>query len=135
MKDFRKLSVWERAHVLALEIYRATATFPREEIYGITSQVRRASISIAANIAEGYGRGGDGEFHRFLSIAAGSAAEVEYFLLLARDLSLLSMPAYKDLQTQIVEVQRMLSGLLRTVASTRTASTSIRSSGLEARGS
>ncbi len=119
MKDFRKLIVWEKAHALTLAIYRETAGCPREELYGITSQMRRASASVAANIAEGCGRAGDGGFHRFLNTSAGSAVEVEYFLLLARDLGLLSSARYDKLQTQVIEVQRMLSGLLRTVAIAR----------------
>lgn len=134
MKDFRKLSVWEKAHALALATYRATASFPREELYGITSQMRRASTSVAANIVEGYGRGGDGDFHRFLNTAGGSVVELEYFLLLAHDLQMLSSPSYNHLQKQIIEVQRMLSGLLRAVARTRT-KTSSGSSGFEAGGS
>ncbi len=119
MKDFRKLKVWEKAHVLTLAIYRHTGAFPREELYGITGQMRRASASVAANIAEGYGRGGDGKFHHFLNTAADSAIELEYFLLLAKDLGMLTTDVYNDRQTQTVEVQRMLSGLLRTVANTR----------------
>lgn len=116
MNDFRKLKVWEKAHALTIAIYQATSSFPREELYGITSQMRRASASVAANIAEGYGRGRDGEFHRFLTIAAGSAVELEYFLLLSFDLKILSTGTYRDVQQQVLEVQRMLSGLLRKVA-------------------
>jgi len=119
MKDFRKLSVWAKAHKLTLDVYRVTTDFPRQELYGITSQTRRASASVAANIAEGYGRGGDGEFRHFLNTAAGSAVELEYFLLLARDLGMLTADRYVELQEKVVEVQRMLSGLLRTVASAR----------------
>lgn len=119
MKDFRKLTIWERAHRLTLDIYRQTQQFPREELYGLTSQVRRASASVAANIAKGYGRGGDGDFHRFLNTAAGSIVELEYFLLLARDLRIVSDDNYKALQKQVIETQRMLSGLLRTVARSR----------------
>jgi four helix bundle protein len=119
MKDFRKLNVWSKAHELTLAVYRATLNFPRQELYGITSQMRRASSSVAANIAEGYGRGGDGEFHHFLNTAAGSAVELEYFLLLAKDLGMLTSDVYNEQQKKIVEVQRMLSGLLRTVANTR----------------
>ena len=89
MKDFRQLKVWEKAHHLTLEIYRATASFPRAETYGLTSQIRRASSSICANLAEGCGRGGDAELARFCGIARGSASELEYHLLLARDLHLL----------------------------------------------
>src|SRR5271155_2757375 len=107
MKDFRQLKVWDKAHALTLGIYRATAGFPREELFGITSQMRRASSSIAANLAEGCGRTGDGDFHRFINTAAGSAVELEYFLLLARDLSLLSTGTYEQLKGGILEVQRM----------------------------
>ena len=119
MKDFRQLKVWEKAHALTLGVYRATAGFPREELFGITSQMRRASASIAANLAEGCGRTGDGDFHRFLNIAAGSAVELEYFLLLARDLNLLSTGTYEQLEGGILEVQRMLASLLRTVDGAR----------------
>jgi len=119
MRDFRQLKVWEKAHALTLGIYRTTATFPREEIYGITSQMRRCSASVAANIAEGCGRTGNGEFHRFLNIAAGSAVELEYFLLLARDLEFIPVKSYGTLQADVLEVQRMLASLLRKVDSTR----------------
>ena len=85
MKDFRDLRVWENAHNLTLEIYRTTAQFPREELYGLTSQMCRCSVSIAANIAEGCGKKGNGEFQRFLGIASGSASELDYELLLSKD--------------------------------------------------
>ena len=119
MRDFRQLKVWEKAHALTLGIYSVTATFPREEMYGITSQMRRCSASVAANIAEGCGRTGDGEFHRFLNTAAGSAVELEYFLLLSRDLGFLSAEVYEKLQGEVLEVQRMLASLLRKVDSAR----------------
>jgi four helix bundle protein len=122
MRDFRQLNVWERAHSLTLDIYRATAAFPREEVYSITSQIRRCSASVAANIAEGCGRIGNGDFHRFLDIAAGSAVEVEYFLLLARDLKFVPTDDYSKLQGEVVEVQRMLASLIRKVGSARNAS-------------
>ncbi|HEX2712253.1 MAG TPA: four helix bundle protein, partial [Candidatus Acidoferrales bacterium] len=83
MKDYRELKVWQRAHDLTLAVYQATGSFPREELYGLTTQMRRASSSIAANLAEGCGRGGDAELNRFCSIASGSASELQYFLLLA----------------------------------------------------
>ena len=82
MKSFRDLQVWEKAHRLTLAVYSSTMEFPRDEQYGLTSQIRRASSSIAANIAEGCGRSGDGELRRFLEIAMGSASELEYHLLL-----------------------------------------------------
>jgi four helix bundle protein len=112
MRDFREIKVWAKAHLLMLEIYKATATFPREEIYGLTSQLRRSAASVPANIAEGFGRGGNAELARFLQIGMGSASEVEYHVLLARDLNLLSKKIYDDLNGRIVEVKRMLAALL-----------------------
>ena len=122
MRDFRKIKVWEKSHLLTLEIYKVTALFPREEIYGLTSQVRRASASIPANIAEGFGRGGNAELARFLQIAMGSACEVEYHVLLAKDLNLLSKKIYDDLNERIVEVKRMLASLLLKVRRDRSLS-------------
>jgi len=119
VKDFRRLTVWERAHALTLAIYKATAGFPREELFGITSQMRRSSSSIAANIAEGCGRTGNGEFHRFLNNAAGSAVELEYFSLLSRDLGLIDAAKYEALQKDTAEVQRMLASLIRKVDTAR----------------
>lgn len=78
MRDFRELKVWQKSHQLTLAIYKATVKFPKDEMYGLTSQIRRASASIAANIAEGCGRNGEAELGRFLQIAMGSASELEY---------------------------------------------------------
>jgi four helix bundle protein len=89
MRDFHNLKVWMQAHQLMLELYKETACFPQTEIYGLTSQLRRAGVSIAANIAEGCGRSSNLDFARFLEIAMGSASEVEYHLILARDLTFL----------------------------------------------
>jgi len=89
VKGFKDLQVWQKAHELALAVYHATSAFPREELFGLTSQMRRSSASIAANIAEGCGRRSDGEMCRFLQIARGSAAETEYHVLLAQDLHFL----------------------------------------------
>jgi four helix bundle protein len=86
VKDFRKQKVWQKAHDLALEVYRVTEAFPKTELFGLTSQIRRAGVSIPANIAEGCGRDTDADFSRFLQIAMGSASELEYHLLLAHDL-------------------------------------------------
>ena len=98
MRDFRKLKVWEKAHELVLEIYRVTAGFPREELYGMTSQLRRACVSIPANIAEGCGREGEAELRRFLRIGLGSANELEYHLFLAKDLRFLSPEDHARIQ-------------------------------------
>ncbi len=90
MRDFRSLKVWEKAHHLTLAVYKATGAFPKEEVYGLTSQMRRACASIPANIAEGCGRSGIAELTRFLHIALGSASELEYHVILAHDLAFLS---------------------------------------------
>jgi four helix bundle protein len=112
MKSFRDLQVWEKAHQLALATYSATRTFPREELYGLTSQIRRACSSIPANIAEGCGRNGDNELRRFMEIAMGSASELEYHLLLARDLTLLEPLLYEQLNQQTCEIKRMLAAFI-----------------------
>lgn len=113
MKDFRELKVWEKSHQLAVGIYRVTAAFPRDELYGLTSQVRRAGASVPANIAEGCGRGGDGDFARFLQISMGSASELEYHLLLAHDLKFLSKADYERLTSEATQVKRMLTSLIQ----------------------
>ena len=100
VKDFRDLQVWHKAHQLTLTVYRLTAPFPREELSGLTTQLRRSSSSIAANLAEGCGRNGDAELARFCAIAMGSASELEYHLLLARDLKLLNVTDYAELARQ-----------------------------------
>ncbi len=111
MRNYRDLQVWQKAHQLTLGIYAATRTFPSEERYGLTSQLRRACASIAANLAEGCGRRSEGEMARFIQIAMGSGAELSYHLLLARDLRLLKNCDYTDLETALNEVMRMLSSL------------------------
>lgn len=105
MKDCRDLRVWEKAHRLVLESYRATASFLKTEMFGLSSQIRRAAASIPANIAEGCGKRGSGEFQRFLNIAKGSASELEYHFLLARDLQLVDESSYRDLNGSVVEVK------------------------------
>jgi four helix bundle protein len=112
LQSFRNLKVWEKAHGLTLDVYKLCRTFPREEIYGLTSQMRRSSASIGANIAEGTCRKGDVEFGRFVQIAMGSASELEYHLLLAKDLELLKSLDYERLAEEVIEVKRMLASLL-----------------------
>ena len=112
MRDFRKLGVWSKSHQLTLTVYELTAGFPREELYGLTSQIRRAAASIPANIAEGCGREGDAEFGRFLRIAMGSANELEYHSLLSQDLGYLSPTNHEVVAASTGEVKRMLTGLL-----------------------
>lgn|ERR1035438_7310821 len=119
MKDFRDSKVWERALLLTLSVYKVTATFPRDEHFGLTSQVRRCSASIGANIAEGCGKRGNGEFQRFLQIASGSASELDYHLLLARDLGFLGDDEYKNLLQDLMQMRRMLTALLQKVNADR----------------
>jgi len=113
MRDFRKLKVWEKSHLLALAIYKATVAFPKEELYGLTSQIRRAASSVPANLAEGCGRNGKQDFVRFCHIAMGSASELEYHLLLARDLELLNGLEHKKLAMQVAEIKQMLTAFIR----------------------
>ncbi len=115
MRDFRTLEVWRRAHPLVLSVYRVTGGFPREELFGLTSQMRRAASSIPTNIAEGCGRGSQLDVARFLQIALGSATELEYQLLLARDLRYLDESGHNQLDAELVAVKRMLTALLQKV--------------------
>ena len=119
MQDFKQLKVWQKAHQLTLAVYRATESLPREELYGLTSQIRRSCTSIPANIAEGCGKSGDREFARFLQISMGSSSELEYHILLAHDLGFLGDSEYEKLESEIVEVKRMLTGLIKTLKATR----------------
>jgi four helix bundle protein len=111
MEDFKNLKVWSKAHELTIKIYGRTRTFPNDEMYGLTSQIRRAAASIGANIAEGCGRRSDPEMKRFIQIARGSASELEYHLLLARDLHFLNQLEFKELEAKVLEIQRMLAAL------------------------
>ena len=115
MKDFRSLKVWEKAHSFTLEIYGLTRLFPKEELYGLTSQIRRASSSIPTNIAEGCGRGSDADFKRFLQIAFGSASETEYLLLLSKDLKYADSSKMEILNENIIEIKKMLSSLIQKI--------------------
>jgi four helix bundle protein len=119
VKDFRDLQVWQKAHQLTLMVYRLTASFPQTERYGLTTQLRRSSASVAANLAEGCGRNGDAELARFCAIAMGSASELEYHLLLARDLKLLKVTDYAELARHTTEIKRMLTGLLQKLTADR----------------
>jgi four helix bundle protein len=111
MEDFKKLKIWSKAHELTLLIYQRTRSFPKDEMYGLTSQIRRASASIGANIAEGCGRRSDPEMRRFIQIARGSASELEYHLLLANDLHFLAPDEFAAMESKILEIQRMLAAL------------------------
>jgi four helix bundle protein len=113
MRDFEQLKVWEKSHRLTLAVYEATVALPKEELYGLTSQMRRSCAAIPANIAEGCGRGSNADLARFLQIALGSASELQYHLLLARDLSYLSPRAYRRLTQEATETKRMLTSFIK----------------------
>ena len=119
MKDFRTLHVWRKAHELTLHVYRTTKTFPKEELFGLTSQMRRSSSSVPTNIAEGCGRGSDAEFQRFLQIAFGSLSELDYQVILATDLGFIDADGQADMNRKLVEVRKMLATLIRKVRSIR----------------
>jgi len=110
--NFRALKVWTKAHALVLAVYRATEAYPAAERFGLTSQMRRAAVSVATNIAEGCVRSTDADFSRFLHIAMGSASELEYLPLLSRDLELTTTSLYHRISNDLQEVKRMLAALI-----------------------
>ena len=112
MQNFRDLKIWQKAHAVTLAVYALTENFPATERYGITSQMRRAAASVPSNIAEGCVRSSDADFARFLYMALGSANELDYFALLARDLKMLPDPGYEQVVGDVQEVKRMLSALV-----------------------
>jgi len=107
-----------KAHNLTIKIYKVTESFPREEAFGLTSQIRRSAVSVPTNIAEGCGRNTDNEFARFMEIASGSASELDYLLLFAKDVSLLDEDIYKGLLDDLVEIRKMLTTFIKTVRKT-----------------
>ena len=113
MQDFRNLRVWKKAHTLALGAYVGAAYLSSVREFDLRRQTLRAATSVPSNNAEGCGREGDRELRRFCRMALGSASELEYHLLLARDLGFLPKPAYEKLATQVVEVKRMLGGFIK----------------------
>lgn len=115
MRDFRNLQVWKCSHELTKEIYFATNSFPKEEMFGLTSQIRRAVSSIPTNIAEGCGRGSNADFSRFLQIAVGSASEVEYQLLLVYELGYITIDSYNKFSQEVIEIRKMIVKLMLTV--------------------
>lgn len=132
VRDFKDLRVWQSSHELALELYRASLKFPRQEMYGLTNQLRRAASSVGANLAEGCGRQTDAEMGRFVRIAMGSASELEYHLLLARDLQYFDGETWKRLQARLTSVRKMLAAFLLTLeaaAATKTSTGSKRARG------
>ena len=117
LQDFNDFKVWQKSHQLTLQIYQHTRNFAKEELYGITSQIRRASSSIPTNIAEGCGREGGRDFARFLQIAMGSGTEVVYLILLCKDIQLLSPQIYEDLQIETTQIKKMLASFIKKLRS------------------
>ncbi|PAU95251.1 diversity-generating retroelement protein bAvd family protein [Aliifodinibius salipaludis] len=115
MKNFRNLKIWEKSHSLTLDIYKFTSSYPKEELYGLISQMRRSSASIPSNIAEGCGRNTQPQLARFLNIAFGSASELEYQLILSKDLEFIDKKTFKILLKKVTEIKRMLASLLKKV--------------------
>lgn len=114
-KGFRKLLVWQRAHGLVLFVYKLAEKFPKSEAFGLTSQLKRAVVSIPANIAEGQGAGTKPQFARYCDIAKGSLSEVEYYLVLAKDLEYISSEEYKEAEQMRSEVGFMLYHLIASI--------------------
>ena len=119
MRDFRSIGAWQKGHSLVLEIYKATQHFPSAELYGLTSQIRRAASSIPANIAEGCGKASEAELARYMQNSMGSASELEYHLLLAKDLGYLEENQYAELNRATIEVKKMLSSFIKTLRLTK----------------
>jgi four helix bundle protein len=119
VKDFRSLKVWEKSHELTLRTYKVTDGFPKHEVYGITSQLRRAAASIPTNIAEGCGKDSDPELKRYFLIAMGSSSELEYLLLLAHDLGYLANGEYQEMQSQLIETRKMLNAFIQKLKANR----------------
>lgn len=112
MKTFRELLVWQKSIALVTKVYKSTSLFPKEELYGLTSQIRRASISVPSNIAEGYGRKTNKEFIRFLRISMGSLFEIQTQLEIAKNINFINKEVYLDLYEDSREIERMLSSLI-----------------------
>jgi len=112
MQDFKNLAVWQSARRLTKSVYELTIAYPHSEEFGLKAQMRRAAVSICTNIAEGCGRRGDAEFRHFLDIAMGSGCELECELILSWDLALITEPVMNDLMAALIEIKRMLVGLI-----------------------
>ncbi len=117
MQNYKELKVWAKAHEVTLSIYKTSKSFPKDEIYSLTNQLRRASASIPANIAEGCGKNTQLDFANFLNIALGSANETEYFLILSKDLGYLMDGDFLKLSDNINEIKAMLISLIQKVRS------------------
>lgn len=115
MQNYRKLIVWQKAHQLTLDVYKGTISFPKDELYGLSSKLRRASSSVPTNLAEGSAKLTDLDFRRFVSIAFGSANETEYIIFLSFELKYISEEEYLKLDAQTKEVKKMLAGLIESL--------------------
>jgi four helix bundle protein len=115
MKDFRSLKVWEKSHSLAKATYKETYGFPKEEIYGLVSQMRRAVISIPTNIAEGCGKNTDKDFAKYLQTSMGSACEIEYLILLSGELGFMPEEKTQNLMNNVFEIKKMLASLIKNI--------------------
>jgi len=113
MRNFQELTIWQRSHSLTLKVYSITNKFPKDELFGIISQMRRSSSSIPTNIAEGCGRNSNPEMKRFLTIAAGSSSELEYQLILSKELQYLPENIYKELQSELIEIRKMIHSFIK----------------------
>ena len=115
LKNYKELKVWQKSYKLCLEIYRTTAKFPKEERYGLTSQIRRSAVSIPSNIAEGYGRKTTADYIRYLYIAYGSVCELEPQILLSMDLGYVDSAVIEKIKDEIQQIERMLKGLIKSL--------------------
>jgi four helix bundle protein len=115
MNNYKELKVWQKSIDLSTEVYKLTSSFPKEEIYGLTSQIRRSVISISSNIAEGSGRASNKDFGHFLSISLGSAFELETQIIIAEKLNMIEMELTGKIQNEIIEIQKMIRGLQKSI--------------------
>ena len=115
MRKFRDLSIWMKSHLLSLKIYSISKTYPKEELFGLITQMKRSASSIPTNIAEGCGRNTNPDFKRFLTIAPGSASELEYQLILSKDLKLISDTKYKELEKDVMEIRKMIYAFIKNI--------------------
>ena len=117
MRTFQELIIWQKSHQLTLNIYSISASFPKVEIYGLVSQMRRSSSSIPTNIAEGCGRNSNPEMRRFLIISTGSCSELEYQLILSKDLDYIQATVFKELSESVVEIRKMIYSFIKNISS------------------
>jgi four helix bundle protein len=113
MRNFYELVIWQKSHQLTLKIYITTHLFPKEEMFGLTSQMRRSSSSIPTNIAEGCGRNSNLQLKYFFTVATGSCSELEYQLLLSKDLNYIDIKTYDELSKNVIEIRKMISAFIK----------------------